>query len=159
MDMHGDIKMLFTGKAKHTVNKDGRVSIPSKMRDVMKKNYDPNDLYIVLMPGDVICLYPGESFEKLAMGWLANPEGSNLQDVMEIERLCAEAEPCKLDGSGRIVVPEDMRDAAGIEQEVLVAGSLTHIEIWNPQFWERDRKTRGGLDKYRTFPVQSGVAQ
>ena len=151
--------MLFTGKAIHTVNKDGRVSIPSRMRDVMTKDYDPNDLYIVLMPGDFICLYPGERFEKLATGFLANPDGSNLEAIMEIERLCADAELCKLDGSGRIVIPQYMREAAGIEQKVLVAGALTHIEIWNQKFWLREHKARGGLDRYRTFPVQSGVAK
>ena len=158
MDMRGG-RILFTGKAKHTINKDGRVSIPSKMRDVIKKKYDPNDLYLILVPGDIVCLYPGEKFEELARGWLANPEGPNLEDIMEIERLCADAELCRLDGSGRIVIPQDMREAAGINNEVLVAGTLDHIEIWNPEYWTRDRRrARAGLDRYKTFPVQSGIS-
>lgn len=150
---------MFVGRADRTVNKDGRVSIPSKMRDVLKKKYDVSDLYLVLMPGNVVCLYPGKKFEELAAGWLSNPEGALLQDVMEIERLCADAEPCKLDGSGRIVISSFMRDAAGIEQDVLVVGSLTHIEIWNPLLWDFSRKqAKAGLEKYKTWPTQPSVS-
>jgi len=149
---------MFVGQAERTVNKDGRVSIPSKMRDVIKKKHNASDLYLVLMPANVICLYPGQKFEELASGWLANPEGALLQDVMEIERLCADAEPCKLDGSGRIVISAFMRNAAEIEQEVLVVGTLTHIEIWNPQLWFFSRKqAKAGLERYKTWPTQPGA--
>ena len=44
---------MFVGKALHSVNKDGRVSVPSKMRDVIKKKYDPEDLYLIFMPGNI----------------------------------------------------------------------------------------------------------
>ncbi len=150
---------MFVGKAEHTVNKDGRLSIPSKMRDVVKKKYDADDLYLVLMPDNIVCLYPGNEFERLTAR-LDNPQGAPLTEIMEMERVCADAEPCKLDGSGRIVIPPAMRQDAGIDQDVMVVGARSHIEIWNPAHWAWSRgRSRSGLDKLKTWPVQTGVGQ
>ena len=150
---------MFVGKAQHTVNKDGRVSIPSKMRDVIKKKYDADDLYLTLMPGNLICLYPGEEFEALTARWLDNPQGAPLSDIMDMERVCADAEPCKLDGSGRIVIPPAMRQEAEIGQEVLVIGARSHIEIWDLDHWKWNRShNRSGLDRLRAWPAQSATS-
>ena len=150
---------MFVGKALHTVNKDGRMSIPSKMRDAIKKKYDADDLYLILMPGNVICLYPGQEFEELTAR-LDNPDGAPLSEIMEMERVCADAEPCKLDGSGRIVIPPTMRQDAAIGQEVLVIGARSHIEIWNPDHWNWSRsQSRSGLERLKAWPAQVSVGQ
>ena len=150
---------MFVGKAVHTVNKDGRVSIPSKMRDTIKRKYNADDLYLILMPGNIICLYPGEEFEELTAR-LDNPQGAPLSEIMEMERVCADAEPCKLDGSGRIVIPPTMRQDAGIEQEVLLIGARSHIEIWNPDHWNWSRRqTRSGLERLRAWPAQPSAVK
>ena len=150
---------MFVGKAEHTVNKDGRVSIPSKMRDVVKRKYDADDLYLILMPGSIICLYPGEEFEELTAR-LDNPQGAPLDQIMEMERVCADAEPCKLDGSGRIIIPPTMRQEAGIDQEVLVLGARSHIEIWNPDRWNWSRsQSRSGMERLKAWPSSSGIGQ
>lgn len=150
---------MFVGKALHTVNKDGRLSIPSKMRDVIKRKYDADDLFLILMPGNIICLYPGEEFEGLTAR-LDNPQGAPLDQIMDMERVCADAEPCKLDGSGRIIIPPTMRKEAGIDQEVLVLGARSHIEIWNPDRWNWSRsQSRSGLERLRTWPAHPGSRQ
>lgn len=150
---------MFVGKALHTVNKDGRLSIPSKMRDAIKKKYDDEDLYLILMPGSIICLYPGEEFVELTAR-LDNPQGAPLSEIMEMERVCADAEPCKLDGSGRIVIPPAMRQEAGVAHEVLVIGARSHIELWNPERWNWSRsQSRSGLEKLRAWPTPSSPGQ
>ncbi len=154
---------MFVGRAKHTVNKDGRISIPSKLRDVMKKIYDADDLYLVLMPTNVIFLYPAEEFEAYVAS-MSDPQGGATPDqILEIERICAYAEPCRLDSSGRIVISAEMRQAAGINQEVLVVGVRNRIEIWNPKDWEHwewsQGQARSGSGNIRTPPAQSGAGQ
>ncbi|MBD3182631.1 division/cell wall cluster transcriptional repressor MraZ [Candidatus Poribacteria bacterium] len=145
---------MFTGKAKHTVNKDGRLSIPSKMRDVIKKKYDPDDLFLILMPGNVVCLYPGREFETLTHRF-ENPQGASIADIMAIERICAEAEPCKLDGSGRIVIPPILIEAGGLGSEVLVVGARSHIEIWNEEHWNWNQsRNRSVLEGFKAWPVR-----
>jgi len=149
---------MFIGKAEHTIHQSGRLSIPSKMRDVINDKYDPADLFLFLLPGNTICLYPGEEFEKFITK-LDNPEGSTLEDMLEYERMCAEAEPCKLDSSGRIIIPPKMRKDAQIDQDVLIVGARYHIEIWNRQLWEYSRtQRRSGLERYRTYSAQPSAS-
>jgi len=126
---------MFVGKSRQTVGRDGRMHIPSKMRDIIRTKYDENDLYFVMMPGNTICLYPSEEFKKMIEG-LDISQKDSIADIMCMERICAEAEPCKLDSYGRITVPYTMLEKARINRDILVIGALTHIEIWSPDHWE-----------------------
>ncbi len=133
---------MFVGKVLHTVNRDGRVSIPSKMRDIIKKKYNSDELYLMLMPEKFICLFPSEEFEKLASR-LDNPQITSLSRIMDNERyLCADAELCTIDSSGRIFLPPEMKESAEIGSEVMFIGARSHIELWNPNLlkWKKNQQ-------------------
>jgi MraZ protein len=134
---------MFVGKSIHTLSKDGRISIPSKMRDIFINKYDSDELYMALMPvpRDVLCLFPATEFEKLLES--VESLGDMMENMQQAADLCSAAEPCKIDGSGRILIPAEMKEAAGIAQEVLVIGARNHIQLWNPELWDYDRKLRG----------------
>ena len=139
---------MFVGKSIHTLGKDGRISIPSKMRDIFINKFGSDELYMALMPvpRDVLCLFPATEFEKLT-GKSDGESVESLDEMMEnIQKdadLCSAAENCKIDGSGRILIPVEMKEAAQIDQEVLVIGARNHIQLWNPELWNYDRKLRG----------------
>ncbi len=146
---------MFVGRSSHKLNKDGRLSIPAKMRDLIEKKYDPEELYLVLMPGNVLCLYPSEEFKDLTARF-SNPQGAPLSEIMEMERVCANAELCKVDGSGRVVIPPEMKQNAKIIQDVLVIGAMSHIEIWDPTRWDwHQEQSKSGMDKLMVGPAQS----
>ena len=148
---------MFVGKSSHTVTKDGRVSIPSKMREIMTEKYGSDELYVVMMPGNIICLFPSKEFEQLAEK-LENPQGGSLTNLMQVERdICSNAEYCKIDGSGRIVIPPHMKKITEIDQEVLVVGARSHIELWNPKVWEWNQTHRGS-DTLRTWAGAQSAA-
>ena len=52
--------------------------------------------------------------------------------------LVAGANMCGLDRQGRILLPVTLREFAGIEKDVLLAGMLDHIEIWNEERWKEN---------------------
>jgi len=133
---------MFVGQSKHTITKDGRLSLPSKMRDVISQKYESEEVYFVLIAGNILCVYPEKEFEK-AIERIAEIQESSLQEMAQLERdMCANAESSKIDGSGRIVIPQDMRDSAKIDQEVLIVGARTHIELWSPGRWESYQENR-----------------
>ena len=159
---------MFVGKSTHTLGKDGRISIPSKMRDIFINKFGSDELYMVVMPTlhDVLCLFPATEFEKLA-GKLDEESAESLDDVMEnMQRaadMCSSAENCKIDGSGRILIPTEMKEAAQIDQEVLVIGARNHIQLWNPDIWNYNRKLRGvgstgSVDKAKKPKSKSSAA-
>ena len=48
----------------------------------------------------------------------------------------ANAATCSLDSQGRIVIPQELREWAGLTKEVLFAGVDTKVEIWDPQRYD-----------------------
>ena len=59
------------------------------------------------------------------------------EDVAELRRwLFAEAAEIELDSQGRVIIPTELRDHAGITSNVILAGVDTHIELWTPAYWQ-----------------------
>lgn len=48
----------------------------------------------------------------------------------------AEAVDLGLDGQGRILVPPELRQYAGVERDAVVIGVNESIEIWSPERWD-----------------------
>ena len=46
-----------------------------------------------------------------------------------------------IDGQGRIALPPPLREYAGIEDEVIIAGTNTYLELWNKEQWESEKMT------------------
>jgi MraZ protein len=124
---------MFIGKSLQVIDNEGRVKIPPRMMDVIRMKYDISNLYLVLVPANTICIYPGEEFEEL-LERLDDPEEATLSETLE--EIYAEAEPCKTDSSGRTAIPPAMMQKAGIQREVFIVGVQDHIEIWDTERWE-----------------------
>ena len=48
----------------------------------------------------------------------------------------AGATACELDKQGRILVPGALREFAGMDKEVMLAGMLNRIEVWSKERWD-----------------------
>lgn len=48
----------------------------------------------------------------------------------------AGAATCEVDKQGRVLLPATLREFAGIEKEVVLAGVVNHIEIWSKDRWQ-----------------------
>ena len=58
-------------------------------------------------------------------------------EVKKLRALFAYAADCEPDGQGRILIPADLRQKAGLNKEVIVVGSFDRVEIWDAQRWAR----------------------
>jgi MraZ protein len=63
-------------------------------------------------------------------------------DAQRLRRFYATGSvPCPIDSQGRILVPGFLRDHAGLEKNVIVAGVLERVELWNPSRFEESQTT------------------
>lgn len=134
---------MLVGRSIHTLGKDGRVSIPSKMRETLIEEYGSDDLYMVLLPTSILCLFPIKEFENFAQKLeqtTENKPNEVMESIQKSALICSHAMNCKIDGSGRILIPQDIRDEVQIKQEVLVIGAKNHIQLWDPELWKREKK-------------------
>ena len=121
---------MFMGRYNHTIDPKGRLSIPSKYREILGDEF-------VVSKGMDGCLYvyakeDWEVFEgKLASLPLMSEEARQFARFF-----LSGAQPVTVDKQGRILMPQDLRDFAGLEKDVVLAGMGSRIEIWSLERWK-----------------------
>lgn len=122
---------MFLGEFSHNLDGKRRITIPAKFRDRLMSG-----LVVTRNPtGGCLMLMPLEEWQDVAARISALP----LIDrrAAQLRRaLFSAAEDLKPDRQGRILISQRLRDFAGIENEVVIAGMNTYIELWNPAQWE-----------------------
>ena len=53
-----------------------------------------------------------------------------------VRHFYANAVECEVDRQGRLTIPQELRDYAGIDKELVTIGILDKIEIWSRAEWE-----------------------
>jgi len=130
---------MFRGRYQHTIDPKGRLSVPAKFRDTLAQ-YDGA---LVVVPNEhCLEVHPLEEWQrietKLREQPIFNPE------VRELGRLyVSRAKDATLDAAGRVLIPPDVREQAGLSKEVtLVGGGLPQFEVWDRSRFEEYERTR-----------------
>ncbi len=124
---------MFLGEFEYKIDDKGRVPIPPKFRGQLKEG-------VVLMPGVEKCviIYPPAEWKKVAAslttGSVARSKLRRLNRVF-----FASAFILYIDGQGRIALPPPLRSYADIDEDVVVAGANTYLELWNKEQWESEK--------------------
>jgi len=120
---------MFFGNFAHNIDDKGRLTIPAKFRDELEGG-------IVITRGLDGCLwaYPRYEWEKLAEKLAQIP--STNQAVRNFVRfMFSSAFDSIPDRQGRVIIPQNLREYAGIDSEATVIGVMNRVEIWNPGKW------------------------
>ncbi|MBN1888174.1 MAG: division/cell wall cluster transcriptional repressor MraZ [Thermoflexales bacterium] len=130
---------MFLGEFNHTVDDKGRVSLPAKFRPELNEG-------LVVTHGLDGCLFIFTLTDFRALGNRVSDLPLTLPGRRDFERmLFARAVSLSLDKQGRILLPQALREFAGVDGEVVVVGVNTRIEIWSQVAWqERCQKFEGG---------------
>jgi MraZ protein len=117
----------------HTPRLDdkGRVVLPAKFRDELTTG-------IVLTKGQDNCvvLWPEAEFATYAQR-LNEASRSNAAVRSYLRVLFSGAFDQVPDKQGRISLPQQLRDYAGLDRDVVIAGNGATAEIWNAPAWEQ----------------------
>jgi MraZ protein len=119
---------VFVGLFEHSLDGKGRVVLPSTFR---------NDLAGrgVLAPWEnCLGIWTQEGFAEVASR-LTEKVREGLASPNAPRALSANAVVAEPDAQGRILVPQRLRDFAGLEREVVIIGALDRVEIWNAERW------------------------
>ena len=122
---------MFLGQYQHSLDEKGRVILPAKFRGQLE-----GGAYMARGLDGCVCVYPTDEWERVSnnMRDLATRGTQERQAARSFFAGAAEVTP---DRQGRVPVPVHLRDFAGLslEREVVVAGVLSRIEIWDAQKW------------------------
>ena len=90
--------------------------------------------------GEFLCclyIYPMDEWEAFEEKLRALPLTN--KDARAFSRFfVAGATTCELDKQGRILVPQTLREFAGLEKDVILAGNLSRVEVWSKEKWSEN---------------------
>lgn len=121
---------MFIGEYQHNLDEKARLAIPVKFRQTLAKG-------AVVTRGLDRCLfvYPAAEWKKLADKLSQLPIAqANTRAFARL--MLAGAMDATPDKQGRVVVPEYLREYAGIQKAVVVAGLYNRLEIWDETAWK-----------------------
>jgi MraZ protein len=127
---------MFRGQYSHAIDAKGRVALPSRFRESMGSD---GEVRLVLTPSisdGSIHVFPLKTWEELEAKVAKLPQFDQ-QVIMLRRRYVSAAVDCELDSQGRVLVPPQMREHAGILKEVVWAGVLEKIELWAQERWTK----------------------
>lgn len=125
---------VFKGHYVNSINEKGRLSIPSKFRDVLSQ-WDTDHLIVTKSLDKCLMAFAPEEWEKM------EKKASSLStvrraDIIFKRHVMGSAEECQLDTQGRILIPASLRDYADLKRKCLIVGIADRFEIWDIETYD-----------------------
>lgn len=128
--------MAFRGQFDYSLDAKNRLNVPAKFRPAFS---DGVVLAKALEP--CVAIWAPESFESWTESFLANLNPVSRERRALTRYFAGNSWDAELDSAGRVTLNGPLLGHAGISKEVVVAGNLDHIEIWDRGHWQRDQET------------------
>jgi MraZ protein len=126
----GEVEQMFLGQYKHTIDNKGRLTIPSRFRELLlaegafiSQGFERN-LMVRTVP----------AFEELSRKVEALSQTAPTSRLLK-RLIFSTAEKVDIDKAGRILIPEFLRQSAGLQGETIIVGAGDYFEIWAPENW------------------------
>src|SRR5438270_10739505 len=129
---------MFRGNHPTRVDEKGRLKVPAEFKRVIDEKYG-TQFYITSLDGKSAQIYPFEEWERIEQK-LAGLSTFNPTKKKFLNRANYYGQQVEMDGQGRLLVPQVLRDSAQIKGEVAVLGNLTYLEVRNNEQFVREMK-------------------
>jgi len=126
---------VFYGEYSHSIDRKGRLILPSKFREVAKVNFI--EKFFVTRGLDK-CLFMFSEEEWHSQEQKFKSISFTKQQARTFNRIYfSGAQEVIPDKQGRILLPQYLKDFAQIKRDVLIVGVSNRIEIWSKDLWEK----------------------
>ncbi len=142
---------MFMGEYNHTIDTKGRLIVPSKFREKLGEEF-------VVTKGldDCLFVYPQDEWAHIEEAFRKVPlTNKKARDFVRF--FFAGAASCEVDRQGRILLPANLRAYAGLEKEIVSAGVLNRVEIWDKEKWEKSNVIED-MDEIADYMAELGVS-
>ena len=120
---------MFMGEYNHGLDAKGRIIVPAKFRESLG-----NEFVVTMGLDGCLFVYPNDEWSRFVNDLKALP-GS--KEARQLQRyFMAGAVSCEVDKQGRILIPQKLREHAGLEKEIVFVGVVNKIEVWSKERWD-----------------------
>lgn len=125
---------MLLGEYELRIDHKGRIAVPAKFREAFRAG-------IVLSRGYDKCLiiYTMEEWKKVAEKLASLP--STQINTRRIARFTFSGSfDLELDKQGRVILPPALRQYSDINDEVVIVGAHSHLEVWSKELWAAEKQ-------------------
>ena len=136
---------MFRGNHPTRVDEKGRLKVPAEFKRVIDEKY-AEKFYITSQDGVIAQVYPFEEWERIEEK-LAALSTYNPAKKKFLTRTNYYGQVVEMDGQGRLLIPQILRESAQIRGEVAVLGNLTYLEVRNMEALDKEIKEQAFTDE------------
>ena len=148
---------MFRGNHPTRVDEKGRLKVPAEFKRVIDEKYNEK-FYITSLDGKVGQVYPFEEWERIEQK-LAGLSTFNPTKKKFLDRVNYYGQMVEMDGQGRLLLPQLLRESAQLKGEVAVTGNLTHLVVRNLEAYRteiEEQSSRLRMRRRSTIWASSG---
>jgi len=121
---------MFRGSSATKIDDKGRLKIPTDFRRILEERFGQQDLFVTSLKGDSALLYPLPVWEEIEERLRGVPSTDRAK-AKYLARVSYYGQQVKVDVQGRLLIPQILRESAGMTGDVVVTGELDHLVVWN----------------------------
>lgn len=129
---------VLMGHSPAKIDEKGRLKVPANFRKIIEERYG-SECFITSMDGERALVYPLPVWFEFQSRLAKVPSTSTAKTKL-LERVNYFGQVAAVDAQGRLLVPQVLRDVAGISDDVVVLGSQDHLIVWNDQKMQKRLK-------------------
>jgi MraZ protein len=127
---------MFRGNHPTRIDEKGRIKVPAEFKRTVDETYGGGQFYITSRDGRVAEIYPFEEWQRIEEK-LAKVSNFNPAKKKFLDRVNYYGQMVEIDGQGRLLIPQILRESADVKGEVLVFGNLTYLEVRNAEAFRK----------------------
>jgi MraZ protein len=125
-------KGMLLGTYSHSLDAKGRLIVPAKLRESL------GDSFVITKSLDhCLAIYPSDGWEDFIEKIETLPKISN-EPARRLRRFYfGNSQTIEVDKQGRVLIPGNLRDYAGLKKDVTLIGVNDHVEVWDDEAWQK----------------------
>lgn len=130
---------MFYGEYQHTIDRKGRIILPAKFREAAKSNFIEK-FFVTRGLDKCLFMFAEDEWKNQEQKFKSMP--FTKQEARRFNRIYfSGAQEMIPDKQGRILLPQYLKEFAGIKRDIVIIGVANRIEIWDKNLWQEFYKT------------------
>ena len=147
---------MFRGEFSLSMDSKGRVAVPTRYRDRLAESCGGKLVATISLMDRCLSVYPFPDWQRIEDEIKALPAlDTQVRAISHL--LIGHAVECDLDGHGRMLLPQSLRDFASLDKRVRMVGQVRRFELWNEQAWDERREDL--LSQVGNLQIQASQSQ
>jgi MraZ protein len=139
---------MFRGSDPINMDAKGRMAIPTRYRALLDEVCASELVITIDMKSPCLTLSPLPEWKKFEQKVAALPSMDDLGEMLS-RFVVGQAKDLQMDGSGRILIPTELRGYAALDKKLVLVGRTQRLEIWSEANWNAEREK--SQDNYRAM--------